>query len=91
MRCNICDKALSDSEVVFNKNIDGYEPCSICLDIALDAAFSQGHSISGDEIPEEVGDEFGDGIVETLDPDVHILDDNEEDYYDAWAEDFDEI
>ena len=73
MRCNICDKALSDAEVVFNKDIDNYEPCSICLEAAMDAAFSQGfHRPDGSELAVEVGDEFGDGIVETLDTDIGV-------------------
>lgn len=74
MRCNICDKALSDTEVVFNKGLNDYEPCSTCLEIAMDAAFSQGYHRPDDEIAVEIGDEFGDGIVETLDTDVGVSD-----------------
>lgn len=40
MRCYICDKDLTDKEVVFNKELGSFEPCTICLDIALDAAYS---------------------------------------------------
>lgn len=72
MRCNICDKAMSDSEIIFNKDLNGYEPCVVCLEIAMDAAFSQGIQKQDEfEIPEEIGDEFGDGIVETFDSDTH--------------------
>lgn len=74
MRCHICDKALSDTEVVFNKELNDYEPCSTCLEIAMDAAFSQGYHRPDDEIAVEVGDEFGDGIVETLDPETSVSD-----------------
>ena len=74
MRCAICDKALSDTEVVFNKDLDDYEPCSTCLEVAMDAAFSQGYHRPDDEIAVEIGDEFGDGIVETLDTDVGVSD-----------------
>jgi hypothetical protein len=70
MRCVICDKALSDTEVVFNKDLNDYEPCYTCLEIAMDAAFSQGHHRPDDEID----DEFGDGIVEILDTDVGVSD-----------------
>lgn len=48
MKCNICDKDMTDKEVVFNTDLDSYEPCTVCLDIALDAAFSQGFSIEED-------------------------------------------
>lgn len=70
MRCNICDRALSDAEVVFNKDLDTYEPCSTCLEVAMDAAFSQGFSPDGDPLDDpEMQEEFGNGAVETLDPD----------------------
>lgn len=72
MRCNCCDKALSDTEIVWNNELKAYELCSICLEIAMDAAFSQGYQRPGDEIAVEIGDEFGDGIVETLDADVGV-------------------
>jgi len=40
MRCNICDKELSDKEVNYNEDLQGYEPCTECLDVAMDAAYS---------------------------------------------------
>ena len=40
MRCKCCDKQLSDKEVTWNTDLDDYEICTICLDVALDAAFS---------------------------------------------------
>lgn len=42
MRCNICDKVLTDKEGSFNKELDTYEPCTVCLDIAMDAAYTSG-------------------------------------------------
>lgn len=42
MRCHICDKELSEKEIVFNKDMGGYEPCTVCLDIAMDAAYCDG-------------------------------------------------
>ncbi len=45
-RCYICDKALSDKEVLFNKELNQQEPCTYCLDIAMDAAYGRG---SGEE------------------------------------------
>jgi len=40
VRCSCCDKQLSDKEVIWNTDLDDYEICTICLDAALDAAFS---------------------------------------------------
>lgn len=47
MRCNICDRELTDKEVSYNDELPGFEPCTECLDVALDAAFSGG--IPGDD------------------------------------------
>lgn len=74
MRCSCCDKPLSDSEIIWNSELGAWEICSTCLEIAMDAAFSQGYHRPDDEIAVEVGDEFGDGIVETLDSDVSVSD-----------------
>lgn len=49
MRCNICDKELSDKEVVYNEELQAYEPCTYCLDVALDAAYSNGFQKEDDE------------------------------------------
>ena len=79
MRCAICDRALSDTEVVFNKDLDAYEPCSTCLEVAMDAAYSQGFSPDGEPLDDpEMEAEFGNGAVETLDPDFQ-----RDDYGDA--------
>lgn len=51
MRCAICDKDLSDKETIYNEDLKAYEPCTTCLDIALDAAYCDGFSIEHDEIP----------------------------------------
>lgn len=42
MRCNICDKVLTDTEVQFTPDKKGFEPCAPCLEIAMDAAYSDG-------------------------------------------------
>lgn len=42
MRCNICDRALSEQEIVHNKDLNAYEPCSVCLAAAFEAAYSDG-------------------------------------------------
>jgi hypothetical protein len=42
MRCHICDKSLSEKETIYNKDLQAYEPCTVCLDIAMDAAYCDG-------------------------------------------------
>lgn len=49
MHCNICDKELSDKEVNYNDDLKTYEPCTTCLDVAMDAAYSQGYKTEDDE------------------------------------------
>ncbi len=49
MKCHICDKDLSDKEVSWNKDLRAFEPCGTCLDIAFDAAFSEGFSRPDDD------------------------------------------
>lgn len=49
MRCHICDKDLSEKEVIYNEDLKAYEPCTTCLDIALDAAYSDGYKTEDDE------------------------------------------
>lgn len=51
MRCDICDKALSDKEVAWNEDIGTWEPCTVCLDIALDAAYGHGRPDDLDFVP----------------------------------------
>lgn len=53
MRCNICDRALAHDEINFNNEIKAFDPCFTCLEIALDAAFSQGY-----DKPDEDGFSF---------------------------------
>ncbi len=49
MRCYICDKLLTEKETVWNKDVGEYEPCTECLEIAYDAAFSDGFSRGDDD------------------------------------------
>jgi hypothetical protein len=49
MRCNICDRSMSDKEIQLSEGDDLYEPCSTCLEIALDAAYSDGFITEDDE------------------------------------------
>jgi len=49
MKCHICDKELTEKEIIWNKDINTWDPCSVCLDIAFDAAFSDGFSRPDDD------------------------------------------
>lgn len=59
MHCYICDKELSEKEVNYNEELKGYEPCTTCLDIAMDAAYCDGFKTEDDEF--EVIDSSFDG------------------------------
>ena len=60
MRCHICDRPLSDSEVQTCPSGSGFEPCTTCMDIALDAAYCDGF------VKEDLDE------VEVLDGDDHV-------------------
>lgn len=49
MRCSCCDKELSDKEVIWNDDLQAFEMCTVCLDVALDAAYSNGFSTDDDK------------------------------------------
>ena len=49
MHCNICDRLMTEKEIVWNKDIDTYEPCGTCLEIAMDAAYSDGFQYDDDD------------------------------------------
>lgn len=48
---------LTDKEMVYNEDIDGYEPCTECLDVIMDTAYSQGFKTE-DEYEYSVDEEF---------------------------------
>ena len=71
MHCNICDKIMSDSEIQVAPDGKGYEPCAVCMDVILDAAYSDGFTKEG-SIEEDPDVEYdSDSDVETLDEGVH--------------------
>ena len=39
MRCSCCDKALTEKEIIWNDDINNFDMCTVCLDIAYDAAY----------------------------------------------------
>lgn len=53
MRCYICDKQLSEKEVVLDDRTKKPEPCTECMDIIIDTAFPSGvelfENLLGDE------------------------------------------
>ena len=57
MKCHICDKEISDLEIVWNKETKSYEPCPVCLDIAFDAAFSNGFNRDEEDLLYVLDDE----------------------------------
>lgn len=71
MRCHICDKALTEAEIQVTPDQKTYEPCTVCMDIALDAAYSDGFVREEPLDDPDIEDQFGSGVVETLDEDYH--------------------
>lgn len=41
MHCEICDRTLTPEEIIFNKELETYEPCTTCLDVIMDAAYGR--------------------------------------------------
>ena len=72
MKCHICDKTLSDAEIQISPDKITYEPCAVCMEIILDAAYSDGF-IRPDDL---------DG-VEILDDDE--MNNTEIDEIDSWG------
>lgn len=48
MHCNICDAELNEKEISWNKDLNTFEPCTVCLDAAMDAAYCDGFVIEED-------------------------------------------
>lgn len=42
MRCNCCNRKLEEKEIQWNPDIKTWEMCGVCLEIAYDAAYSDG-------------------------------------------------
>lgn len=49
MHCHICDSELSEKEISWNKELGTFEPCTVCLDIAMEAAYCDGFLTEEDE------------------------------------------
>jgi hypothetical protein len=67
MKCAICDRELSEKEISFNEDINTFEPCTTCLDIAMDAAYCDGFTTEDDEYilldDEELDNEYYRSVV----------------------------
>jgi hypothetical protein len=63
MRCSCCDKAMTDIEIQFIPEDKSWELCSICLEIAMDAAYSQGFHRPDDMDSVHILDEDEDDFV----------------------------
>ena len=55
MHCYICDRLMSDTEIEYVKETKSFECCSTCLEIALDAAYSNGFKADGEEEDNDLG------------------------------------
>ena len=42
MRCSCCNRQLNEKEINWNDDLKAWEMCGVCLEIAYDAAFSNG-------------------------------------------------
>lgn len=49
MRCNICDQDLNEKEIVYNEDLPGFEPCTVCLDVIMETAYGPTRSDEDDE------------------------------------------
>jgi len=42
MRCHCCDKVLTEIEIQYVQEENSWEMCAVCLEAAMDAAYSDG-------------------------------------------------
>lgn len=74
MRCNCCDRVLGDGEVLLAPDNKTFEPCATCMEVAMDAAYSDGWVRPGDEefdLDDDEMDVLDDPEIETLDEDSY--------------------
>lgn len=73
MRCHICDRALSGTEIIKSPDKKSYEPCTSCMEVIMETAYCDGF-VKDEETETELGDAEGVGGIEpadTLDPDTY--------------------
>ena len=66
MKCYICNKDLTDDEIVIDNDTKEYAPCSECMAIILDAAYSDGFVKPDEEEIEPVEETFFKGYYEDV-------------------------
>lgn len=49
MHCKACDKELSEKEINWNSDLNDWELCTHCLDVAMDAAWTNGFNGEDEE------------------------------------------
>jgi hypothetical protein len=62
MRCHCCDKALTEAEIQITPD-KKFDMCSICLDVAMDAAYSDGFVRPDDVQDAPILDPSGEQLV----------------------------
>lgn len=50
MKCYICDKELSEKEIIYNEEVSSYEPCTTCLDVIYDTAYCGNFAFDPDAV-----------------------------------------
>lgn len=50
MKCNICDAEMTDKEIQYHADGQFFEPCGTCLEIAMDAAYSDSFQYEEDVV-----------------------------------------
>jgi len=69
MRCYICDKSMTEAEIQLLPGTLKLDCCATCMEVVMETAYSDGF-IKEEPLEREIEDEFGNGVVETLDPSV---------------------
>lgn len=49
MRCKACDKEMKDTEIQWNPELNDWELCPTCFEIAMDAAYCDGIQAEEDD------------------------------------------
>jgi hypothetical protein len=75
MRCSCCDRAMTDKEIKWNKELNDWELCTTCLEVAMDAAYSDGHSYDDTDLlfVPLVDDTFDEGLSLTAHNDGELI------------------
>ena len=70
MRCHICDRGLSATEIIKSPDKKSYEPCTSCMEIIMETAYCDGF-VKEEETETELEDNLMSPDVDTLDPDTY--------------------